>query len=256
MGMFRYFALLIFAWEPLLGFADCLYWVSAGPEVYYFIRDREGGTHQEGRIDGVRISFDRIKGCSWYFGADYLFASGRLKGETATGRSLRSELTDQIVEARLGFTLQQKAPGRPFITPFGGWGYFKEINDFYPPSPIPCTFTDTFNYLTAGFLSGINFTPLLSMGINFKLRFMQEAKSEVSDDPLFDDVTLHMKEEMHVRLDIPFAYSPNNPLRGIGFLLSPFYEYRHFGGREGFPFNFRDTKFYLYGARFALIYRF
>jgi len=256
MGIFRYFALLIFAWKPLLGSANCPYWVSAGPESFHFVRNREGGTHQEGRIDGMRISFDRIKCCSWYLGADYLVANGKLKGETATGRHLKSELTDQIIEARFGFTFQQKMRGNPFITPFGGWGYFKEINDFYAPSPLPCKFTDTFNYLAVGFLSGINFTPLLSMGINFKLRFMQEATSKVSNDPLFDDVTLQMKEEMHIRLDIPFTCSPCTPLSGIGFLLSPFYEYRHFGGREGFPFNFRNTKFYLYGARFALIYRF
>jgi hypothetical protein len=254
--MNRYLTALIFVAYPFAGFANCPYLIAAGPETYFLIRNREGGTHQDGRIDGVRIGIDRIKCYSWYLGADYLYATGWLKGDTATGRPLRSELTDQIFEARLGFTLQQKNCGCPFIVPFGGWGYFKEVNDFYRPSPLPCKFTDTFNYVVAGFLSGINFTPLLSMGINFKLRFMQDAKSDVSDDPLFDGVTLMMKDEMHVRLDIPFAYSPCNSWLGIGFLLSPFYEYRHFGGREGFPFNFKDTKFYLYGARFALTYRF
>jgi hypothetical protein len=254
--MYRYLVSLIFVLSPFLGCADCPYLATAGLESYSFIRNREGGTHQAGWINGARITLDRLKGCSWYLGADYLYASGRLNGETATGRLLKSQLTDQIVELRLGFTLQQKLPGSPFFTPFGGWGYFKEVNHFYPPSPLPCTFTDTFNYVAAGFLSGINFTPLLSMGINFKLRFMQNAKSKVSDDPLYDDVTLMMNDEMHVRLDIPFIYTPSNFWFSLGFLLAPFFEYRHFGGREGYPFNFKDTKFYLYGARFALTCRF
>jgi hypothetical protein len=240
---------------PFSSLGYCSLFISAGPEIYHFRRVREGGTHQEGRIDGVRLGIDRIKGCGWYIGADYLYASGWLKGGTATGRPLSSDLNDQIFEARLGYTLQQKICGSPFITPFGGWGYFREVNAFFPPSPLPCTFTDTFNYVVVGFLSGVNFTPLLSMGINFKLRFMQNAKSEISDDPLFADVTILIKDEMHVRLDVPFAYFPCDRSRRLGFVLSPFYEYRHFGGREGYPFNFKDTKFYLYGAKFALLYR-
>jgi hypothetical protein len=255
--MQRYLALLIFClWTPHLLFADRPYFLTVGPEIYRFIREREGGTHQEGQINGVRVAIDRMKCNGIYLGVDYLYAKGPLKGATATGRPLRSELTDQIVEGRLGLTLQQKYGRCPFITPYVGWGYFHEINDFFRPSPLPCKFTDTFNYIAAGFLSGVNFTPLLSMGINFKLRFMQEATSEVSDDPLFDDVTLSMKEEIHVRVEVPFAYTPCSSLFGTGFLLSPFFEFRHFGGREGFPFNFKDTKFYLYGARFALTYHF
>jgi hypothetical protein len=255
--MYRYLALLIiFVMNPFVVVADTAYLATVGLESYYMIRNRDGGTNQGGVINGVKITLDRLKCYGWYIGADYLYAHGRLNGETASGRPLKSLLTDQIVELRLGFTLQQKVAGSPFITPFGGWGYFREVNDFYPPSPLSYTFTDTFNYVAAGFLSGVNFTPLLSMGINFKLRFMQNAKSEVSDDPMYDNVTLMMNDEMHVRLDIPFMYTPGNSLWGIGFLLSPFFEYRHFGGREGFPFNFKDTKFYLYGARFALTYRF
>jgi|ERR1700733_3582251 len=240
----------------ITGVPECPYWITAGSETYHFHRAREGGTHQSGRIDGLRVGIDRIKRYGWYIGADYLYAKGQLKGETATGRLVRSELTDQIYEVRLGFTLQQKNCKHPFITPFVGWGNFKEINDFFLPSPLPCKFTDTFDYYTVGFLSGVNFTPLLTMGINFKLRFMQDAKSEVSNDPLFDKVTLLIKDEMHIRVDLPLIYMPCGSLLGIGFQLAPFYEYRHFGGREGFPFNFRDTKFYLYGTKFALVYRF
>lgn len=230
--------------------------ISVGPEVYHLKRVRAGGTQQRGWINGVRICFDRAQRCGWYLGGDFLYGSGQIKGHTLTGRPVVSELSDQIYEIRLGYTLQQQVNGSPFFIPFTGWGHFKEINDFFIPSPLPCTFTDTFSYVTVGFLSGVNFNSLLSIGVNLKLKFMQNGRSKVTNDPLFENVTLLMKDQINVRLDLPFALQPCNTFLEMGFLLTPFFEYRHFGGREGYPFNFRDTKFYLYGVRFALTYRF
>jgi hypothetical protein len=85
---------------------------------------------------------------------------------------------------------------------------------------------------------------------------MQDAKSQVSDDPVYDEVTLMIKDELLARLDLPIYFHPAKMWLGTGMELSPFFEYRHFGGREGFPFNFRDTKFYLYGMRVALTFAF
>lgn len=239
--------------------ASCPYQMYIGEESYFFWRDRDGGTKQDGRIDGVRVGADRIKRYSLYLGADYLYANGRLDGKSASGSPLHSWLTDEIFEARIGYTLQKNAresSGCPFFIPFLGWGTFKEINDFHPPSPLPCKYTDTFNFFVAGFLSGVNITPLLSMGINFKVRFMQDAESKVSNDPLYDDVTLKVEDETLYRLEVPFTYSPCNSFLGIAGQIAPFYEFRHFGGREGYPFNFRDTKFHLLGMRLSLVYRF
>lgn len=249
-------ALLIFALSVVPGFADCPYRMDVGPEIYYITRVRDGGTHQSGHIDAISLRFERIKRCGWYLGADYLYGKGELDGKTGMGFPLFSELTDQIFEFRLGYTLACKEHSRAFITPFVGGGHFQEVNQFSPASPIPCTFTDSFSYATIGFLSGMNFTPWLSMGINFKLRFMREGKSKVSDDPFFENVILNMEDEIQIRLDVPLVSRPCKTLFGLGFLLSPFFEYRHFGGREGFPFNFRDTKFYLFGAKIALTYQF
>jgi hypothetical protein len=157
---------------------------------------------------------------------------------------------------RIGYTLQQNDCRKSFITPFTGWGHFHEVNTFYLPSPLLCKYTDTFDYVVVGFLSGVNIASLLSIGVNFKLRFMQNGTSEVSQDPIYDLVTLQMQEQIHARLEVPLLLSRPCARATFGFLCSPFYEYRHFGGREGFPFNFKDTKFYLYGARFALTYQF
>ncbi len=232
------------------------YRISVGEESYFFWRMREGGTGQDGRLDGVRIKAERIKSYGWYLGADYLLAQGNISGKTGRGNPLASNLKDQVLELRFGYTLQQVSRRKTFFTPFVGWGYFKEVNDFHIPSSLPCKFTDTFNFIAVGFLSGVNFTPLLSMGVNFKMRFMQDAQSKVTEDPLFDDVTLTIEDETFYRLEIPITLSPCCPSLVSSGEITPFYEFRHFGGREGFPFNFRDTKFHLLGMRLSLIYRY
>lgn len=236
--------------------ASSPYLFYTGAETYHFKRAREGGTEQTGLINGTRVGFDRIKPYGWYIGADYLYASGRIKGKTGSGIRLGSELNDQIFEARLGFTLLQPGCRTTFIIPFGGWGSFREVNHFVSPSPLKYKFTDTFDYVVVGFLSGVNLTALISMGINFKVKFMLDGESKVTNDPFYDTVTLVMEKETLYRLDLPITYNPRNSLFGIDAQFVPFYEFRHFGGREGFPFDFKDTKFYLYGARLALLYCF
>ena len=252
---FPFFLLLVTYVSALQAGCPCCQF-SLGEESYVLWREREGGTHQAGRIDGVFSRFERIKGGSWYAGADYLYATGEMHGETGRGSPQNSCLTDEIFEVRLGYTLQQCRPNESFITPFGGWGSFKEVNHFNPPSPLPVKFTDTFNYVVVGFLSGVNLTPLLSMGVNFKVKFMLNGESKVTEDPLFEDVTLTMEKEIQCRVEVPFTYNPRCSWLGMGGQFTPFYEFRHFGGREGYPFNFRDTKFHLAGMRLSLIYTF
>ena len=244
------FVLLAFS----LSGSECLPFY-AGPEIYHIKRWRNGGTKQTGRMDGVRVGFDRIKRHGWYIGVDGFYSTGHLEGHNARGRTLDSDLTDIIFEGRVGFTLQDQTECQHTFTPFVGYGYFHEVNNFHSPSPIPYTFTDTFDYFTTGFLSGFNFTPLLSMGLNFKVKFMMSGRSKISDDPLYDDVKLRMNNEIQLRVDVPLVFHCL-PWKRVQAALVPFYEYRHLGGREGFPFDYIDTKFTLLGARLDLIYRF
>src|ERR1700722_10169133 len=181
-------------------------YISLGPEIYHMRRTRKGGTEQTGVMKGVRFTYDRIQPCSWYLGADVFISEGPLSGHNARMRPLRSTLKDTIYEGRLGFTLQQPTLRCSFITPFGGYGHFRETNDFQSPSPIPFTFIDTFNYVAAGFLSGVNFTPLLSIGVNFKVEFMLNGKSHVKDDPLQPPINLKFKNEINTRLEIPLVF--------------------------------------------------
>ena len=219
-------------------------------------RERKGGTEQNGMMKGMRLTYDRIKPAAWYVGADIFTAEGPLQGHNARGRTLNSTIKDTIYEGRLGFTLCHGGPRRTFITPFGGYGYFRETNKFRDPSPIPYTFVETFNYIAVGFLSGVNFTPLLSMGVNFKVEFMLNGKSHVKDDPLQEPINLKFKNEINTRLEIPLIYRFSAWKRRFSAIVAPFYEFRHFGGQQGFPFDYIDTKFYLIGARASLGFAF
>lgn len=262
--MIRFVIAFALSLSPFLCWSQCNHCLmTGGPEIYFLERIRPGGTQQSGWFDGLRLGIDRIKINGWYGGGDIFYSKGNLKGSTASGSALVSVMQDQIYEVRVGYTLGQKVfhPNKLlrlcyFFTPFIGWGHFEEINDFHPPSPLPCRFTDTFNFFSGGFLSGLNFNSLLSIGINFKLKFMNNGQSKISNDPLFSEVTLLIKDEIHLRLGIPIAFNPPNTLFNMGFLISPFFEYRHFGGKEGFPFNYKETEFYLYGTQVALTYRF
>lgn len=246
-----FFSACLFAEEdPLFSeqMFPCAYYARVGAEVYYFQRSREGGTQQSGRMDGIRFSIDRVKGAGLYLGADLLYSNGDIGGYNSRGKKLISEVTDFIVEGRVGFTFMIPFGRFPFIIPYAGYGYFNEENQFLPPSPLTYTTTDKFQFVAAGFLSGLNFTPQVSMGINIKARFMLNGHSYVTKDPDFEDVTLRMNDESQYRVEIPFAYIFCERYVNVEAIISPFFEYRHFGGKEGYPFNFIDTKFYLLGA--------
>lgn len=250
---FLFFLVAIFHFPYLLHAYDLPYSIYVGPEIYHMRRWRDGGTVQTGRLDGLRCGIDKIQKYCFYYGFDALYAEGDLSGHTGSDFPLKSTIRDLTLEGRLGYALESISTRCPYFVPFAGFGYFNEINDFHSPSPIPFTFTDSFYYITTGFLSGINFTPLLSMGLNFKIRFMLNGRSRVTDDPFYEDLTLSMKEETHYRLEVPFICKLWYPNQNFKIGCVPFYEYRHFGGRVAYPFNFVDTKFSLFGARFAII---
>lgn len=223
-----------------------------GSDIYHVHRNREGGTNQKGWLYGARIGYDYIKRYAIYFGCEAAYATGKLHGKSATS-TLRSNLTDAHVEGRVGYTLQQKAGWQTSFTPFIGLGYFEEINKFVHPTPIHVHFETRFCYYDLGFLSKISPLPCLDIGINFKAKLMINAENRVTHDPQFDDSKMMIKHEIQYRVDLPFTYKWD---KRILFCLSPFYEYRHYGRQENFPFDFLETTFQIYGVTIKLIYNF
>lgn len=236
--------------HPLWG--EEVYRFSLGPEIYHMKRWRQGGTRQRGWLFGGRVRAERIKDFGWYVGLDGLYAEGELRGQTGSGFPLQSNVTDWMAAGRLGYAFKPSLESPNRFIPYWGYGYLAEKNQFKPPSRLTCTFHENFYFTSLGFLSSTNFTSLLSMGLNFEMRFMTEVQSEVTGDPLYNTVHFHVTKELQTRVEIPFAYSGEN----LGVTLSPFYEYRHFGGREGYPFNYLNTQFSLLGLMALATYQF
>lgn len=227
-----------------------------GPEIYHVKRLKEGGAQQSGNLYGVRIGYDRIKRYKFYWGIDALWAQGILTGKNDRKDHLKSQMSDLNVEARLGYTIQSKCWRCASITPYVGGGYFEEINNYKHPTPLPVHFKNKFTYIPFGFLSQIFVYPFFSVGLNVKIRYLIEAEQEVTNDPKYKKLKQHYEENFQYRIELPFNYFfcwKSFPL-AIG--IVPFYEYRHYGHRANFPFDFLDVKLEFYGATLKLHYLF
>ena len=230
--------------------------VYVGPEMYYMKRKRASGSEQDGGIYGIRVQYDRIRRCSFYWGADALYAYGTINGRTGSGAPLKSDVTDSCIEARVGYTIGTNRWRRPYVTPYFGGGYFRSINQFKAPTAMSLRFDNRVNFVCVGFLSGFCLTPCLDVGFNFKTRYMVEGRSKVGNDPFFEDATLLIENRPHYSVEIPITYKISQCKRGFEAVIVPFFRFRHYGGRENFPFDFIDTKFQIFGSRFLLTYRF
>lgn len=221
-----------------------------GPEVSHVHRKKEGGTFQNGVTYGGRFGYDYIKRYKFYIGAEGNYSIGRLTGKK-THRRLHSNYTDANIEGRVGYTFAQKGGYRLFFTPFVGGGIGLEKNNFTQSSPIPVHFRIWYQYVVAGFLSQASFSPCWDAGINFKARFLIDARNKVSNDPDFDSVTMLVKNRMHYRVELPLTYWWNQCL---SLRLVPYYEYRQYGKQANFPFDFLETKLNVYGAVLKFMY--
>lgn len=226
-----------------------------GPEIYYVTRVKNGGGNQTGTLYGARIGFDQIRRYKIYWGADALWAKGTLNGKNDESR-IKSSLTDINIEGRFGYTFQSKCWRCASFTPFVGLGYFWENNFFQHPTPLPLHFKNRFFYVPFGFLSQFFLTPNWSIGANLKIRFLIDSSVHVSNDPDHDDVTQNYEELLQYRAELPLTYFVCWKEHSLAVSLVPFYEYRPYGYRANYPFDYLETKFNLYGATLKFLYLF
>lgn len=226
-----------------------------GPEIYYAARTKEGGAKQSGTLYGVRLGGDYIRRNKIYLGLDMLWAQGCLRGK-AQDSDIKSILTDTNTEGRVGFTLQTKNYRCVSFTPYTGFGYFWENNCFEDPTPLPIHFKNQFAYIPFGFLSQFFINSNLSLGLNFKVRYLVNGKVKASNDPDHDDSTQNYDEKLQYRVELPADYFFCFQRHSLALSVVPFYEYRPYGHRANFPFDFLETKFNLYGATLKFLYLF
>lgn len=233
---------------------SCAHQFYIGPEVYYVDRKREGGTHQDGFLYGVRLGYDRIKRYKFYWGFDGLYATGHLSGKNSGGNRIKSDFTDASTEGRLGYTFKCKTGYRLSFTPYIGVGYYLEQNDFKKPSPIPAHFRTEYAYGAIGFLSQVSINCLWDVGINLKAKWPYNPKCHISHDPEEENSTQNITERLQYRVELPVTYHTNLCLDRVLISFVPFYEYRRYGAQANYPFDYFDTQFNNYGLLIKFMY--
>jgi len=236
-----------------------------GPEFYHVHRVRQGGTKQNGTLIGGKLIYDHVKRYKFYWAAEGLFAVGPLMGHTGDGKKIKSCLSENYVEGRLGYTFQSKCWLKPSFTPFGGYGYFWEINKFDKNAPLPIRTQTTYRYAAAGFLTSINLSEHLQIGVNLKLKYMLEPRCTITKDPEFDKISLKIgNEKLQYRIELPVNYYSREQHGccdgfkdgSYGVAFTPFFERQHYEGQAAYPFDYMRTLFFNYGATLAAFYTF
>ncbi len=226
------------------------YHLSVGPEAYHLVRKKDGGSRQKGVLGGVAGCFERWRPNGFYWGVEGSCASGRLRGHTPRGAKIVSRLTEKQIEGRLGYNITADS-NRFELVPFVSGGKYECENKFFPPSPMPTTFTDRFDFVGIGFYLVGRLTDSFSYGLMFQGHYSLNAWNEMTGDPGFEDVQTRINSAWQYQIELPLTY-------GVGcdswaLQVVPFYYYRHFGGMEAFPLDFIDTRFAICGVRLTLV---
>ena len=238
-----------FAW-PCIRYGHHRVWIA--PEAYHTRRERQGGADQEGWLGGIRACLERDEVNALYWGLEGGWAEGRLKGIDSQGQDLNINMTDLGIEARLGITLAARLRLNMSITPFVGIGYYQGVMRFVPPSRLTIRLCDYYKFATVGIMTKVWCDERLSVGLNIKVRQMYNGKERSSRDPDYPDETVLMKDELSWCFEMPISSQYCYEGWPINLGVTPFYEERHYGGREGYPMDFVDTKYFIYGVRFIL----
>lgn len=227
---------------------------SLGPEWSKIYRTRASGTRQSGWSCGARFNYQRLKRYHFYWGIEAFYGRGSLGGETQSEDKLKSDLIDGMVEAQFGYTFAQKFGCRASFTPFASAGYACEQHNYRKPSPIPVHFKIEYWYAGGGFLSSIALSNKVSIGLNGKIHWMLDATNKITHDPKYEKSKQLVKNEINYRIELPLQYRTTYCSNRLFFLVTPFYEFRHYGHQVNFPFDFLETKLWMKGITVQIQY--
>lgn len=246
----RFLLVTLFSFASLFGQTEHL--ITVGPKWSYLWRDKESGSKQKGSLWGLQGSYGRFKRYGWYLCANASYVAGILRGKVSDQVPIRSRYSDLVLEGQFGYTFCQKGGIGLGFTPFIGGGYIEERNNFTDPSPIPIHQKIDFGFLSTGFITWVRPLCCLEVGLEAKVRFPYEPTSHISNDPENDPTTQRIGERLFYRFDLPVAYRLSNCFHVA---LSPFAEFRYFGGRTNYPFDFIKTKETFLGCLIAIEWR-
>lgn len=250
----------LFSFSQIFGFFSFRgpHYLSIGPELYYMQRSKEGGSKQDGVLYGGRLSYDRLRRSSLYWGLEAMYATGTLNGHNSLNQILLSSKKDSEIEGRFGYTLKKRGICDLWFIPFFGGGYFEGTNQFFKPSPMEYKIIVRFPYLVTGFYSRIDINDLFAFGLNFKTKYSVGARGKIFEDDESDieDSRFIIEDKFFYEVDLPIILKKNYNCKKFEMSFIPFYRFRHYGGHENYPYDFLDTKFHMYGARFLVSFIF
>lgn len=216
-------------------------------------RAREGGSEQDGALVGSYWSLMRNPKKGVYFSFLYRNEEGDLLGSTGLGDELASHKRDQALEATFGYSFPLKKCFS--CTPFLGKGRLVAKNFFKAPSPIEACYDVRYNYFAYGmrfdwqmksnFFSSLVIKGIFSDGAICKVRDFEEG-----------DVSLIVEDNPSYDIELPLQYSLKKFQGHLRVGVTPFYRYRHWGEHKNYPYDFFDTKFYIFGSMVNLSFHF
>lgn len=225
---------------------------SLGPEAYYLKRNKKGGTWQDGWLFGVRGGYEKLNSKGLYLSVDGYWVTGELEGNSKAGNPLKSEVAEYEIEGRIGGSYS--FPKSCCITwvPYLGYGYFTSHNDFVKPTPLIYNSKSTFYYLAGGGMVLLSIGDCWNAGFHFKYKLPEEPKCTIKNDPDYGTVVLNLGVKSQYEIELPIRYRCCWMGKKLGFMLAPFYRYRHYGHQANYPADSIDTKFHIWGGHFQI----
>jgi hypothetical protein len=246
MNKYLLMAVLVFIFTLRLDSAENR--ILIGPEFSHLKRTRQGGTCQSGWLYGIRGRYDHIARYKIYCGFESVYVLGTLSGESGSDQRIKSRFSECSLEGRIGYTFQSKDPRLLSITPFLGTGYFIELNRYTSPSPVKLHFDNRFLYGSAGCILQAHFTPQFDGELDVTVRLGWDDRMKVNRDPKYGSLTLHYMQKLQCRVALPLKYRTSICTFPFEAWAVPFFEYRHYGGKMGTPFDFIDTRIQSWGG--------
>ncbi|MFV0341204.1 MAG: hypothetical protein ACK5MA_11370 [Parachlamydiaceae bacterium] len=225
--------------------------VYVGPDWKHVKRTNSFQTKQHGHLMGVRYGFEWFKRYGWYIGAEGYWGSGSLSGHSGSGVSLHSKFFQEWYEGRFGYTFQSKEGWQPSITPFAGYGWLKEKNNFTSPSPIHAHFKTEYSFASFGTILSCYPTCDLQWRLNLEVRYPLSPKCYISHDREMDPSKQRINERLQYFVEMPLVWRMNS----IAFGAVPFYNSIIYGSHPNYPFNYIKTRFEYWGCFLNIQYQ-
>lgn len=231
---------------------------------------KQGTVKQDGWLYGIRGNYNIVSVNALYLGGEIGYKFGDLKGKVKVDEPIflvRDPVTDEIIikdktkakysdlwmEVRTGFTFGGMGMPGGYLTPYFVVGYEKEKNDYVSPSPLELKHTLSYGYLGCGVISDFALSPVMSVGLNAKFKWMFKAKTKTGGEEWLEDKNISNANHFHWTIEVPVTYLI---AENMSVSIAPFYEFKNYDLHKFEWLGKEKAKFHMWGGLFHLGYWF